>query len=114
MRFLPLACILFLAACAPGVQAPAPGPTPGPVQRPAGQLIGLTSNELGARFGQPTFQVREGSGTKLQWSGNGCVLDAYLYPPQGGRGADRVTHADARAPSGADMNIDSCLAMLAR
>ncbi len=74
----------------------------------------MTADELGQRFGQPTFQVREGPGTKLQWSQNGCVLDAYLYPPESGHGADRVAHVDARAPSGVDLNIESCLGLLAR
>ena len=113
MRFLPLVLILALAACAPRVQTPAPGPSPAPVQRPTGLLIGLSANDLGARFGQPTFQVREGAGTKLQWSRNGCVLDAYLYPPDSGRGVERVTHADARGLSGADLDLNSCLAQLA-
>ena len=116
MRFLPLVLIVGLAACAPRVaQQPTPGPGPSPVDRTAsGVLIGLTASELGARFGAPTFQVREGTGTKLQWAENGCVLDAYLYPPDSGRGADRVMHVDARNPSGADLNLDSCLALLAR
>jgi nitrous oxide reductase accessory protein NosL len=113
MRHLALVPILFIAACAPRVTAPTPTPTP--VERPpSGVLIGLTASELGGRFGQPTFQVREGAGTKLQWSENGCVLDAYLYPPENGRGVDRVTHVDARNPSGADLSVESCLALLAR
>ena len=114
MRFLPLTLILVLAACARAPQT-APVPGPAPVIRPSsGVLIGLTASELGARFGQPSFQVREGPGTKLQWSENGCVLDAFLYPPESGRGVERVLHADARAPSGADMAVETCLALLAR
>jgi len=100
-RLLLLAAVSTLAACAPRVPQPAPAPTP--VERPSGVLIGLTVSELGQRFGQPSFQVREGTGTKLQWSGNGCVLEVYLYPPQSGRGVDRVAFADARRPSGADI-----------
>jgi hypothetical protein len=86
----------------------------GPIERSTGVLIGLTASELGQRFGQPSFQVREGAGTKLQWSENGCVLDAYLYPPDHGRGVDRVSFAEARRPSGADLGLDDCLALLAR
>ena len=112
MRFLALAAILALAACARAPQ-PAPGPAPAPVQRPTGALIGLTASELGQRFGQPVFQVREGTGTKLQWSRGGCVLDAYLYPPDSGRGVERVTHVDARSPSGADLDLAACLGLLA-
>jgi len=115
MRLLvPIAAMSILAACAPRVTAPAPAPAPAPVQRPSGVLIGLTASEIGARFGQPGFQVREGVGTKLQWSQNGCVLDAYLYPPPNGQGVARVTHVDARRPSGADLDVDSCLALFAR
>src|SRR5215210_1504892 len=114
-RFFLLAALALLAACA---RAPRPTPaTPGPAvpTRPqTGVLIGLTAAELGQRFGQPSFQVREGVGTKLQWSANGCVLDAYLYPPESGRGADRVMHVDARNRSGADLALDTCLGLLAR
>jgi hypothetical protein len=113
MRFLLLAPLLILAACAPRVQAPAPVSKP-VAGRPSSELIGLTAHDLGVRFGQPGFQVREGAGTKLQWSENGCVLDAYLYPPDGGRGVDRVTFVDSRRPSGADLDLGSCLALMAR
>lgn len=74
----------------------------------------MTSSDLIARFGQPGFQVREGVGTKLQWSQNGCVLDAYLYAPPNGQGVARVAHVDTRRPSGVDIDIDSCLALLDR
>ncbi len=108
--------LLFAAACAPRVaQQPAPV-TPGPVTtvRPTGALFGITGADLIARFGQPTFQVREGAGTKLQWSEHGCVLDAYLYPPPNGQGVPRVAHVDSRSPSGADLSLDSCLSLLDR
>ena len=105
---------MLAAACAPRVQQPAPVVFAPVTRPPSGVLIGLTASELGARFGQPTFQVREGAGTKLQWSENGCVLDAYLYPPESGRGVERVIHVDARGPSGVDLDLNSCLALLAR
>ena len=115
MRFLILfTAALLIAACARTPRAVEPSPTPGGPPQPGGVLIGLTASEIGARFGRPRFQVREGVGTKLQWSQNGCVLDAYLYPPASGQGAGRVAHVDARAPSGADMTVDACLALLAR
>ena len=46
--------------------------------------------------------------------GGGCVLDVYLYPPESGSGSARVTHADARRTSGADIDVASCLALMGR
>jgi hypothetical protein len=112
-RLAGLAPILILAACAPRVQAPPPVSKP-VAERPGTTMLGLTANDLISRFGQPGFQVREGAGTKLQWSANGCVLDAYLYPPESGHGSDRVTHVDSRQPSGADLSLNACLDLLRR
>jgi hypothetical protein len=111
-RLLLLAAFSLLAACARAPR-PAPAPVVTPVERPSGVLIGLTAAELAQRFGVPSLQVREGPGTKLQWSKGGCVIDVYLYPPDNGRGVDRVTFADARRPSGADISVEACLAFLA-
>ncbi len=110
-RFTPFAALL-VAACATTPQ-PAPVTPVSPQARPSGNLIGLTASELLSRFGQPSFQVREGSGVKLQWDKAGCVLDAYLYPPAGGAGAERVTHVDTRRPSGDDLPQAGCVAALA-
>ena len=115
MRLIVLAlAMLSIAACARAPRAVEPGPPPVTPTRPTGQLIGMTAAELSARFGQPGFTVQEGVGTKLQWAGNGCVLDAYLYPPQTGQGAPRVTHVDTRRPSGDRIEQTICLGMLAR
>jgi hypothetical protein len=111
---LPIAAALLIAGCARAPRAVEPAPAPATTARPAGVLLGFTASELGQRFGQPGFQVREGEGTKLQWSENGCVLDAYLYPPPNGQGVARVAHVDARRPSGVDIDLESCLALLAR
>ena len=103
---------MALAACS---TVPKTAPTSAPVKaRPIGDLIGLDVHDLGLRFGQPRFQVQEGPGTKLQWAGGGCVLDVYLYPPVGGHGNQRVTYADARRPSGGDIEVRSCLALMGR
>ena len=112
-RLAPLA-VLLVAACATTPQPTSAPVTPAePQSRTNGTLIGLTATELFARFGQPSFQVREGAGTKLQWARAGCVLDAYLYPPGGSSGAERVTHVDTRRPSGDDASHASCVAALA-
>ena len=49
----------------------------------------MTAGELIQHFGKPRLQIVEGEGTKLQFAGPSCVLDAYLYPPPGGRRAAR-------------------------
>lgn len=112
--FLAPSLVMLVAACA---TTPAPQPAAVVVQtaaRPTGTLTGLDVNDLGRRFGQPVFQVQEGPGTKLQWAGGGCVLDVYLYPPTSGSGSARVTYADARRPSGVDIDVASCLALMGR
>jgi len=113
MRRLALVPVLLVAACAPRVQAPPPTVTK-PVTPLGATMIGFSENDLISRFGQPSFRVKEGPGTKLQWSRNGCVLDAYLYPPEGRVGGDKVTHVDTRNPSGADISVNACLDLLKR
>ena len=114
MRRLTPPLVMLLAACS---TVPKTGPIPitiRPAPRPSGELVGMSVHDLGLRFGQPRFQVQEGPGTKLQWAGGGCVLDVYFYPPEGGHGIERVTFADARRPSGADIDVRSCLSMMGR
>ncbi|HVF84318.1 MAG TPA: hypothetical protein VM913_09140 [Sphingomicrobium sp.] len=113
MRFLALAITaIFLAACttAPPLQQARPAPVAVQPVRQTGSLIGLTVDELAVRFGPPAFQVREGTGLKLQWSAPACVLDAFLYPPGLGSGALRVTYVEARRPSGAPTDQAGCIA----
>lgn len=114
MRLLvPTAAATLLAACASGPRPPAPVTPAPPItqQRPSGTLIGLSVQELGARLGAPTFQVREGPGLKLQWANSTCVLDAYLYAPSA-NGVMRVTHIDTRRVSGDAYPQASCIAAL--
>jgi hypothetical protein len=114
MRFLPLTAILFLSACARiSTETATPTPPPSaPAQQPreSGALIGMTGNELVTRFGRPVLQIREGNSFKLQFRGQLCVLDAFLYPSSGAQ--YRVTHVEARSLTGLDTNQNDCIRAL--
>ena len=115
MRRLVFFATLFIAGCATRPQPPAPVPQPQPVPvqpQERSDLLGLTAGDLLERFGQPALQIREGIGLKLQFRGRACVLDTYLYPPVQGRGIERVTHVEARQPSGARIDQRICIATL--
>ncbi len=112
MRILVSFLALTLAACA---ARPAPEPVQPATPAPAAAadrhdhrtLNGMTAGELIQHFGKPRLQIREGDGTKLQFSGPSCVLDVYLYP-SGGTGAPRATHIEARNAQGVDVNTQTC------
>ncbi len=89
-----------------------PPRTPAP-SIPASELVGRTAQSLVGLFGQPALDVREGTARKLQFSGQNCVLDAYLYPRQGS-GEAVVTHVDARSPDGRDADRATCMEALRR
>jgi len=116
LPFLPL--LLLVPACTPA-PAPAPprvAPAPPPVVLPAAGLdrvMGRDASALLALFGPPALDTREGPARRLQFRGPACLLDAYLYPPQGG-GTPRVTWVDARTLQGGDLDRASCVAALAR
>ena len=76
------------------------------IERDAGTLVRL--------FGTPRLDVREGDMRKLQFSGQACVLDVFLYPLR--PGAEPVaTDVDARRPSdGVEVDRAACVAALRR
>lgn len=114
---LTLLPILILGGCTvPQTAAPVRGgmaPVPVPytnvgLERVIGQdAVGLTR-----LFGAPDADVREGAARKLQFQGSFCVLDAYLYPKDGGE--PHVTYLDAREPDGSAIDRASCVAALTR
>ena len=116
MRHLVLLLPLVLAGCAAGPVTPEPIPASIPVARPPqvrSSILGLTATELVGHFGNPTLQVREGVGLKLQFRSPRCVLDAYLYPSEtAGSRIERVTYVDARLPSGAATDQAACIGAL--
>lgn len=111
-----IAVSLVLAGCVATPAAPPAAPPP-PAPRPYAPtglqaVLGAGAQALVAQFGEPDLDVREGPARKLQFLGPVCVLDAYLYPPRGGRGDPVVTHVDARLPDGREMDRASCVAAL--
>jgi hypothetical protein len=112
MRRIAPAFVLLVAGCATAPQEAVPQPvTAAHPPRVATGLLGLTATDLLSHFGNPALQVREGAGLKLQFRSPRCVLDAYLYQPPGG-GAERVSHIDARLPSGVDTDQAACVSAL--
>lgn len=90
------------------VRRPLPPP---PVQSLPGLegVIGATGADLARQFGKPRLDVLEGDARKLQFSGNACVLDIYLYPAAPGR-EPQASYVDARrASDGQDVNRAACI-----
>ena len=77
-------------------------------------VIGSGTDDLTRQFGPARLDVWEGDARKLQFSGNACVLDVYLYPPSLGA-APEATYVDARrASDGQDVDRAACVAALKR
>jgi hypothetical protein len=72
-------------------------------------VIGATAAGLGKLFGPPRLDVLEGDAHKLQFTGDVCVLDVYLYPKT--RGAEpEATYTEARnAVTGQGMDSVACV-----
>ncbi len=117
-RSIMAAAALALAGCAGGSKpAPAPAPVRTGVVRvpqvmaPQGLegVIGQDARTLAQRFGTPRLDVAEGDARKLQFSGQACVLDIYLYPLR--PGIDPVAaHVEARLrQGGAEADRGACI-----
>ncbi len=111
------AASIALAACSGSVvpSAPArPGSKPytSPILTGPGLegVVGAGESDLVRQFGPPRLNVVEPYGRKLQFSGDPCILDAYLYPDN--RGQERVTYVDARSHNGAEVDRASCISAL--
>lgn len=75
-------------------------------------VIGLTANALVRQFGTARLDVEEGDVRKLQFTGEPCVLDVYLYPLSPGA-EPTATYVDARrASDGLDVDRASCVRAL--
>ena len=77
-------------------------------------VIGADAAALERRFGVARLHVWEGDARKLQFSGEACVLDVYLYPPRPGA-EPTATYVDARrASDGLDVDRAACVRALKR
>ena len=75
-------------------------------------VIGANESELLRQFGPARLNVWEGDARKLQFVGNACVLDIFLYPTT--QGADpEATYLEARrASDGQDVDRVACVTAL--
>ena len=99
---------------------PAPPPRqafrPPEIQRLPGleRVIEKNAAALVSQFGSPQLDVHEGDMRKLQFAGEPCVLDVYLYPLHPGS-EPVATYVDARrATDGLDVDRAACVAALVR
>ncbi|MFM5916489.1 MAG: hypothetical protein ACKOOL_03035 [Novosphingobium sp.] len=77
-------------------------------------VIGADPDDLTRQFGPARLDVWEGDARKLQFTGQACVLDVYLYPPSPGAQPE-ATYVDARrASDGQDVDRAACVAALKR
>lgn len=77
-------------------------------------LIGANSAALSRQLGTPRLDVREGDARKLQFSGEPCVLDVWLYPLSPGA-EPTATYVEARrASDGLDVDRIACVRALLR
>ncbi len=71
-------------------------------------VLGKGQRDLEKLFGQPRLDIREFDARKLQFVGNACVLDVFLYP-EGSGGAQIATYVDARRKDGQSVDRAACV-----
>lgn len=127
-RLAAMSLAVSLSACSAGPRyIPASTPEPSqpavtaPVRAPQVMqatgldgVIGQSAARLLARFGAARIDLAEGDARKLQFTGESCVLDIYLYPLS--PGSDPVaTHVEARQRRGGeDVDRARCIAEIDR
>lgn len=105
-------CILA-AGCATQPAPPPPAPSvPLPPAPPAGEpagLIGLSTSDLKAAFGPPSFVRKENGSEMWRYDGANCHAFFFFYP----QGAYQVVRHVETVPRGAAIAADAnCLAAL--
>jgi hypothetical protein len=86
------------------------------VQRLPGleSVIDKDAAALTREFGRPQLDVHEGDMRKLQFAGERCVLDVFLYPLRQGQ-EPVATYVEARrASDGQEVDRAACVAALRR
>lgn len=77
-------------------------------------VIGRDAGQLQQQLGRARLDIAEGDARKLQFSGEPCVLDIWLYPLRPGA-VPVATHIEARrASDGRDVDRAQCVAALER
>ena len=77
-------------------------------------VIGSRASQLEQTFGPARLDVIEGDARKLQFAGEACVLDVFLYPLTPGA-EPTATYVDARRASDAlDVDRSACAQALRR
>ena len=77
-------------------------------------VIGAGEAQLRRQFGNPQLDVREGDARKLQFAGEACVLDVFLYS-DGASATPTATHVEARrASDGRNVDRAACIRALRR
>ena len=79
-----------------------------------GGIIRQPATTLIARFGAPRLNTPEGDMRKLQFSGEACVLDFYLYPLAPGAEPVATWVEARRASDGAAVDRLACIQALSR
>ncbi len=77
-----------------------------------GGIIREPAAVLTRRFGEPRLNVREGDMRKLQFSGQACVLDVFLYPLAPGAEPVATWVEARRASDGAAVDRLACIQAL--
>jgi hypothetical protein len=74
-------------------------------------LIGQNQERLIRLLGAPSFKRRDAPAEIWRYRNQNCLLDLYLYPPEGSGAARalQVTFIEARTPQGPGAQVASCL-----
>ncbi len=92
----------------PNSQAMLPPPPPSAAELSANpdRFDGMSSRQVLAALGTPSFRRRESPAEIWQYYGESCVLDLFLYDDSG---EGRVAHAELRTLSSDQAQANPCL-----